>query len=152
MNPLYVAGHRVLRTWWSFTRPYLLGVRVLVVRDGAVLLVRHSYRRSLFLPGGGPDRGETLETTARREVQEETGAILGHLDLHGVYTGVQEGSTDHVVVFSTTEVRSFDFRPSFEIVSAAFYPLSALPEDVSPASLRRIRELGEGVRGVFAAW
>src|SRR5919107_4177133 len=41
--------------------------------DGAVLLVRHSYRRRWGLPGGLLERGEEADAGARREAVEEVG-------------------------------------------------------------------------------
>jgi len=152
LNPFYVVGYRILRAWWWLTRPYVLGVRVLVIRDGAVLLVKHSYRRNWYLPGGGPERGETLEAAGRREVQEETGTLLGEVKLHGVFTGFMEGCTDHVVVYVSEQVLDFDFRPSREIVEARFFALDALPEGTSPATRRRIEEHRAGTRGIAGAW
>src|SRR5687767_8559863 len=48
---------------------------VLPVRDGRVLLARHSYRfpESWLMLGGMVEPGESLEAAARREVLEETG-------------------------------------------------------------------------------
>ncbi len=41
--------------------------------DGALLLVRHSYRDRWGIPGGLLERGEKVEDGARREVREEVG-------------------------------------------------------------------------------
>lgn len=54
-------------------------VGVVVVRDGKVLLGRHTYgpgRGLLIIPGGYLDEGETPEDAARREVLEETGITV----------------------------------------------------------------------------
>ena len=51
-------------------------VGVVLVRDGRVLLGRHTYgagRGNLILPGGYLEEGETAEEAAVREVLEETG-------------------------------------------------------------------------------
>jgi len=63
------------------------GVRVVVVSRGELLLVQHHVRASNELywcpPGGGRERGETLEEAAVREVYEETGIpvrVLYHVD------------------------------------------------------------------------
>jgi 8-oxo-dGTP pyrophosphatase MutT (NUDIX family) len=58
--------------------------RVLLLdEDSRVLLVRLAYRgkRWWAAPGGGLEDGETHETTARREVAEETGFELDELGL-----------------------------------------------------------------------
>jgi len=62
---------------WRLRRPLLVGVRALIVRDGAVLLIRHRHGlRPWALPGGGVERYERMEEAARREAHEETGAIV----------------------------------------------------------------------------
>ena len=52
-----------------------LAVRALVRRTGQLLLVESS-DGDLALPGGGVERGESLEEALRREVLEETGAVV----------------------------------------------------------------------------
>lgn len=56
------------------TPNYTLGALCVVTRpDGALLLVRQSYRRAWFLPGGLVHRQEAPEVAVVREVREETG-------------------------------------------------------------------------------
>jgi 8-oxo-dGTP diphosphatase len=52
---------------------YRVAVRVLVVQDGKVLLVKESSDDWWALPGGGVDHGESVESTLAREVEEELG-------------------------------------------------------------------------------
>lgn len=50
--------------------------RALIVRDGAVLLLRKEYEDGTVrfaLPGGAQEEGETLESTLQRECEEEIG-------------------------------------------------------------------------------
>lgn len=123
-------------------QPVTLGVNVLLVRDGEVLLVRHTYRAGWFLPGGGVKRHETLEAAARREAREEVGATIGELRLMGAYSDFVEAKSDHVVVFVS---ESFEQAPneSAEIAEARFFRFDALPEGVSAGSQRRIDEYRE---------
>ena len=72
------------RLRWRVTKPVTVGVRLILTRDQAVLLVKHTYQRHWYLPGGGVKRGETLQEAARREAAEEIGAALGDLQLFGV--------------------------------------------------------------------
>jgi 8-oxo-dGTP pyrophosphatase MutT (NUDIX family) len=43
-----------------------------VLRDGRMLVIEHSFSGKLGLPGGGRKRGETAQCTAHRETFEET--------------------------------------------------------------------------------
>jgi 8-oxo-dGTP diphosphatase len=52
---------------------YRVAVRVLIVQDNQVLLVRESSDKWWALPGGGVDYGETVESTLTREIEEELG-------------------------------------------------------------------------------
>lgn len=59
-------------------------VLVLCQYEEGWLLTNHK-TRGLEFPGGKLEQGETLEEAARREVYEETGAILGELHTIGEY-------------------------------------------------------------------
>ncbi|MBD8891348.1 NUDIX domain-containing protein [Roseibium litorale] len=140
--------------------PYCVGVRVLVLGKApepsaestagipeepceSVLLVRHSYLPGWYLPGGGVDRGETMQAAARRELSEETGIVAqGPLTLLGAYLNRQGLGRDHVGLFL---LRDWDpeagfLKPNAEIVEAAFFPMNALPADLSPATARRLQD------------
>lgn len=127
------------RLRWQVTRPITLGVRVILVRDESVLLVKHTYQRHWYLPGGGVQRGETIEQAARREAMEEVGATLGTLQLFGVYTNFFEGKSDHVLAFvapSWTLTGDTDR----EIERFGLFRFDELPDGMSPGTRRRIAE------------
>jgi 8-oxo-dGTP pyrophosphatase MutT (NUDIX family) len=132
-------AYRVLRRWWQLWRPIMVGVRVLMVRDGRVLLVRHTYQDAWYLPGGGVKRGETLEEAIRREAAEEVGATLGTLSLLGVYTNLFEGKCDHVAAF-VCRAFALSGETDGEIEQYAFFEPEALPADASPGTRRRVGE------------
>lgn len=150
-------GYDLVRRWWTWTRPYTMGVRVLVVdRDPAesgarVCLVRMTYHPLWFLPGGALDRGETLEQAARREVREETGHALGQVRLFGLYTNFVQGRTDHVAAFASNDFERVG-EPDHEIEDCAFFPLDALPPDTSSGTRRRVAEYRAGQPPRFARW
>ena len=52
---------------------YRVAIRVLVVQDNKILLVKEADDNWWALPGGGVDHGETIEATLVREVEEELG-------------------------------------------------------------------------------
>ncbi|MDR7000471.1 RNA deprotection pyrophosphohydrolase [Neobacillus niacini] len=59
-------------------------VLVICQYDDAWVLTQHK-KRGLEFPGGKMEAGETLDEAARREVLEETGAVLGELKKIGEY-------------------------------------------------------------------
>lgn len=52
---------------------YRVAIRVLIVKDNKVLLVKESSDPWWAFPGGGVDHGETIEMSLVREVEEELG-------------------------------------------------------------------------------
>ena len=135
----------------KLAEPITLGVRVLLIRDGEVLLVRHTYRDGWYLPGGGVKRRETLEDAIRREAREEVGAALDSLRLMGVYSNFVEAKSDHIAVFVS---EGFTLTPvqSSEIAELRFVPLTNLPTAVSPGSARRIAEYGAEIDVAARRW
>jgi ADP-ribose pyrophosphatase YjhB (NUDIX family) len=151
MKILLKGAYGVLRLFWFVFRPITIGVRVLAVKDGQVILVRHTYQEAWFLPGGGVKRGETLEKAIRREGHEECGLAFGSLRLAGIYTSFIEYKNDHIVLF-VSEDFTFSGKSDAEIAQVTVFPLDRLPEDTSPGCCRRIVEYRQGVLGGFAAW
>src|SRR5918998_618172 len=75
-----------LRVVHALSPTFTVGAVCVIERpDGAVLLVRHSYRRRWGLPGGLLERGEEVDAGARREAVEEVGL---EVDLEGEPAGV----------------------------------------------------------------
>lgn len=128
--------------------PISLGVRLLALNaHGEVLLIRHSYLPGLALPGGGVDAGETTREAAMREATEEAGLEFQERPaLFHLYLNRALANRDHVVLFVARNVRRTRIpRPGPEIISSAFHDPAALPDDVTPATRRRIAEVLYGV-------
>jgi 8-oxo-dGTP pyrophosphatase MutT (NUDIX family) len=140
------------RLRWRLFHPVMVGVRVILAREGRVLLVRHSYRPGWFLPGGGVDKGETLEEAARREAHEEAGATLAELRLLGVYADFAEEKDDYIAVFGSERFEWAEPAPGGEITAVRWFAPEALPADTDPGSARRIAEWVAGAGPMAGRW
>ncbi len=146
--PVLSALARLAGTIAPLTRGMTLGVRCACFdAEGRVFLVRHSYMPGWYLPGGGVERGETVHDAIGRELVEEAGIVLGEAPLlFGVYYN-RRRARDHVLVYVS---RSFErpsppIYPNREIAEAGFHAPTALPEEATPATRRRLAEIIEGV-------
>lgn len=140
------------RIYVFFTRPVATGVRVLLIQDRQVLLVRHTYIKGWYMPGGGIRRGETIDEAARREAREEAGAELAETRLLGVYSNFEMQKSDHNIVFICTDFK-WNHTHDQEIAETRFFPITALPVDVQPGHRRRIEEFAAGVDSpAFGRW
>lgn len=131
-----------------------LGVRALAFdEDGRVLLVKHTYVSGWHIPGGGVETGEVALDCLRRELLEEANVTFEKTpNLFGFYFNRQASARDHVAVYVCRDVvQRTPKEPDREIIAAQFFPLDALPEDISPATARRINEhrSGGGPAGVW---
>ena len=135
-----------------FFRPLTLGVRVMLIKDGNVLLVRHTYLDGWFMPGGGVKRGETLDQAARREALEEVGAQLNEISLIGAYSHFLEWKSDHNILFFSNDFTS-NGRYDREIAEVRFFPLEKLPDNLYPSHRRRLEEYRAGSKPEqFGEW
>ncbi len=122
------ARRRVVRT---IAPGFTVGAICLIERaDGAVLLVRQSYRRAWGLPGGLLKRGERPEDAARREVDEEVGLAI---DLVGEPAVVVDEAARRVdVIYRARPAQGVDAGSadplSPEITEAGWFPVDGLPE------------------------
>jgi len=130
-------------------RPMTLGVRVFARNDaGEILLVKHTYLKGWYLPGGGVETGETAEAAALKELDEETGfAPQTELKLISVHYNTAGSKRDHVLIYKCDGVKSLRaFTPNREISEIGFFAADSLPEDISKGSAKRIDEILNGVQ------
>lgn len=138
----------LLRAIWYITRPITVGVRVMMIQDGQVVLVHHTYQNAWFLPGGAVKRGETLEQAACREAWEETGASINKIIFIGTYTSFVEGKTDHISLFLSENFvlpeigaqKAHRYSEDYEISQVKAFPLDHLPGTLAAGHGRRIDE------------
>src|SRR5262245_34690089 len=142
-----------LRKIYQFiVRPINLGVRVMLIQDGKVLLIRHVYQDGWFMPGGGMKRKETLEQAARRECYEEVGAEIRDIELLGIFSNFVEWKSDHITLFLSENFTMTDKKDS-EIAEKKFFPLDGLPKSLGSGHRRRLKEYQEGIRQTqYGVW
>jgi len=122
------ARRRVVR---AIAPAYTVGSICVIERsDGALLLVRLSYRNNWGLPGGLLKRSETPADAARREVMEESGLAV---DLVGDPAVVVDEVAQRVdVVFRAQPAAGADttavHTSSPEIVEVAWFAPDELPD------------------------
>ena len=135
----------------SFFRKITIGARVLLIQDGKILLIKHTYMPKWYSVGGGVEKGESPLQAIYREAQEEVGVrFLEPPSLLGVYINKVRKKEDYVVLYVA---HSFKREPqsSFEIKDSQWFDLNALPQDISPATKRRIEEY-QGLRTISDIW
>jgi len=137
--------YRLYQIYLFIARPLTFGVRVMLIQDGKVLLVRQTYMAGWYIPGGRIERGETLEQAARREAREEVGAELHSLSLIGVYSNFKEWKSDHNVLFFSDDFVASGVHDK-EIAEVRFFPLGALPEGLWPGHRQRLLEFARSRR------
>lgn len=65
----------------------LVGVAVAIVNENEEILLQKRWDGSWGMPGGLMELGESTEETGRREVLEETGLLVGEMELITVFSG-----------------------------------------------------------------
>jgi 8-oxo-dGTP diphosphatase len=153
LSPLYALAVALRRVFWGLRRPVTVGVRAFVVRDGAVLMVRHrAGQKPWSLPGGGVARYERLAEAARRETHEETGVMVRIERLLGIYDSFHDGVSNYIAVFVCIPLGEPKPPLSLEIAEARFFPMNAPPDRIDPGSRRRIADYLAGAQGQAQRW
>jgi len=152
LRPFATLVNRSLRLYWRVRRPKTFGVRAFVFSaDGRLLLVKHTYDKYWYLPGGGRKESEPAENALARELREELGIREALIERHlATYFSEREGKRDTIDVF-VARADAVEKLQRLEIAAAQWFALDALPPDISPATLRRVQEY-RGERQIESAW
>jgi ADP-ribose pyrophosphatase YjhB (NUDIX family) len=116
---------------------------VAVTRDRQVLLCRRNidpYRGSWTLPAGYQEVDETIESTAVREVREETGLIVRLTGLLDVLTTDDDPRKAAILVVYAAEEVDGELLPGSDAQEVAFHALDDLPGDVGFYNHRLVLE------------
>lgn len=101
---------------------------VIEYAGGVVLIERRNPPLGWALPGGFVELGETLETAARREMNEETGLELGELKLLGVYSDPARDPRQHTISTVYVAEGRGQLKAGDDAATARVFSLDELPE------------------------
>lgn len=136
-KPLYTIRNTIFKLIGAKT----MGARALVIRNDEILLVKHTYQKGWCTIGGAVDKNESPREAVIRELVEEVGVItLEKPDLFGIYLNKHHKRDDYVALYI---VRNFEMQKnsySPEIAEKKWFPLTQLPHDITPSTLKRIEE------------
>lgn len=130
--------------YWRQTRALTFGAQGMVLdSENRLLLVQHTYRPGWHMPGGGVEKGETIEEALTRELAEEAGIELtARPDLFGIYANFRAFPSDHIALFVVRDWRQTHVpERNREIVGQCFAARDALPESTIAAVPRRLDEV-----------
>ena len=133
--PLRRLGYRTayagLRVWWLVRRPHVSGVKCVLTYGDRVLLVRHTYGHGSWdLPGGSIKRGESPETTARREMNEELGVDVEKWRAIGRFSGCLDHRRDQLYCFQAELDGGAIEHDRGELAAAEWFARGRLPSDL----------------------
>jgi len=97
----YKIAYRLLTILLIFWHPHTRGAFVAFWHGQKLLLVRHSYKPGLCLPGGGVEKNEEYDEAATRELREETGISVDTVALSKPieFHLTNEGKKDYICCF-----------------------------------------------------
>ena len=118
----------------EYPRRPLVGIGVVLLKRGAVLLVRRAKppaAGSWSLPGGAQELGETAEAAARRELMEEAGLEAGPLHLVANVDSIHRDEGGRVrfhytIIDFAAAWTSGEPKAGGDVSAAVFAPLDAL--------------------------
>ena len=131
--------------------PVELGANVAIIRCQQILLTKRDDVHAWTLPGGGVGQDESISEAAVREAREETGLEIELTRLVGIYSLPTWGwGGHHSVVFAARPIGGRIRPQQGEVVEAAYFDATALPEPLVWWQQQRILDALSGVGGSVA--
>ncbi|MCP4922425.1 MAG: NUDIX domain-containing protein [bacterium] len=123
-----------------------LGVSALIIKEGKILLVEHTYKKGWSIVGGGVDSGEAPEDAAAREVYEEVGVKMKSPPeiFHLFHWGKGEKDS-YGAVYLCTDFDMEEGVRSFEIKQSKWFDLEDLPKNLRSFSRQVINRYKEKI-------
>lgn len=100
------------REWEIPDAFYRISIKVLIKNDeDRLLVVQDTTNDTWEIPGGGLDHGETIEQTARREVQEELGVELSKVEADPIAITVGQHPNNYLtlMLYYWGELANYNF-------------------------------------------
>lgn len=128
---------------------------IIITGDGEALFIRRARdpgRNKLALPGGFIDRGETAEHAGIREVREEAGVVLAHVEFLASFPNLyvyREVEYPVVDLFFTARVQTREASPLDDVTEIVWAPPGSLGDaDLAfPSHARALRLFASRVGG-----
>ena len=133
----YKLADPIRRSYWFIVRPTRMGVKCLIEHQNKFLFIRNSYGSKRWtIPGGGVNRGESLESAVIRETREEVNITPSNLINIGTYIHQKEYKHDSLTIFYTkTQSPKFTIDP-VEIEEARWMTFDEVPQPRGSAITR----------------
>ena len=134
----------LVKVYWIIFKPTLNGVKVIITYGDEVLLVKHAYGgKTWTLPGGGIRNGESVESAARREIEEELSLSLTELKTHNAFVSNVMGARDHIHVLVAKVQYKEHLQFNAEIEDARWFHIHELKQKINDEKMLLLKKCFE---------
>lgn len=139
-KPFYKILHKLRSILFRAVGAKTVGARALVIQNDQVLFVKHTYQNGWCTIGGMVDKDETPIQALSRELFEEVGLRpLEKPELFGIYHSSYEKRDDYIAFYIVKKFK-MEESSSPEIADKQLFYLNNLPDEITPATKRRVEE------------